>query len=142
MSLNLTRTPTEANLSSRLDWIGASASMLCAIHCALLPLVITLLPMSGLAGESHLLVDLSLLVVSLTVAMLSLRNGYLKHHHRWGAIRLAIAGFLVLFVGIILHEEAYGRYVMALGGTLVAVSHIWNARLCKHCRRCNDHAHA
>ena len=34
--------------SSRLDHAGMTASILCAIHCAIVPLLITLLPLAGL----------------------------------------------------------------------------------------------
>ena len=42
--------PGDKPPNALLDRIGASGSLLCAIHCALLPLLIALLPSLGIAG--------------------------------------------------------------------------------------------
>ena len=91
-----------ASLASRFspekaDRVGIGASVLCAIHCAVAPVFLILMPTFGRIWAhpaSHLLV--ALLVVPL--AAFSIWKGYRDHQRRWIMVSAAI-GILAVIVG-------------------------------------------
>ena len=114
-------------ITKYLDILGFSASFLCAIHCVLLPLFLSL----GLAGglpwlESHTL-ELLLIFSTFIVASWSLLGSWFKHR-KTKPMLLALLGFAVIF-GVHLLEGDVAHYVSALGGSLIAYAHYINWRL-------------
>ena len=94
--MNLISSNPSSKLSlPKIDRIGIAASVLCAIHCALAPVLLLALPTLGKVWahpSSHILV--ALFVVPL--AALSIRKGYLIHGKRWVLITAYIGIFVVL----------------------------------------------
>ena len=115
-----------------LDRLGAAGSLLCAIHCALLPLAIAMLPALGIAkwlGDGF---EFGFVVFASCVGVFSLVWGYRRH----GAVRalgLLLTGLAVLWLGILytpLHHALIPHALtMTLGGTLVGLAHLANLRL-------------
>lgn len=118
-------------LDSRVDRVGALASMLCAIHCALLPLIFGILPALGLgflAGHAFEQVFVSFAIV---LASISLLFG-LRRHGRYRAFLFLMPGILLLVVGVLVgsdHANPWHAAVVSIGGTMIAVSHLINMRL-------------
>lgn len=84
----------------RADRIGVVASVLCAIHCAVTPLLLLLLPSFGRVWAhpaSHW--GMALFVVPLAVVMLSM--GYRRHRRTW-VLATGGTGILLVIVGAIL----------------------------------------
>lgn len=82
------------------DRIGVAASVLCAIHCGLAPVLLLALPAFGKVWAhpaSHALV--AIFIVPL--AIFSIRKGYQKHRRRWVAF-VAGTGILCVLVGAVL----------------------------------------
>lgn len=117
--------------SKSLDRIGATGSMLCAIHCAALPFVLIMMPAlgAGLAGAGF---EIGFIVFASTVALSSLILGY-RRHRVWRALLLLVPGLVLLWSAVLippLHHDVIAHAVaMALGGTLIAISHLINMRL-------------
>jgi len=119
---------------SRLDLLGAFTALLCAVHCALLPLAVSLLPLVGLnflTGEG---VEWMLLLSSAILAGTSLRSGYLRHRSRRplallsGALALMILGHY----GHAGHTAVWpipAEVLLAGSGLLLAAAHVVNAWL-------------
>ena len=82
--LNFVRTDDAASLSSgeTLDRAGAAASFLCALHCAVMPFVITALPLLGLGFLASEPVEWALLGCSGILGALSLCVGFREHRRR------------------------------------------------------------
>ena len=115
-----------------LDRLGAAGSLLCAIHCALLPLAIAMLPALGIATWLGDGVEMGFVVFASCVGVFSLVWGYRRH----GAVRalgLLLTGLAVLWLGILytpLHHALIPHALtMTLGGTLVGLAHLANLRL-------------
>jgi uncharacterized membrane protein YfcA len=121
-----------------LDALGFSASTLCAIHCAVTPLLLTALPLLGLNFLAHPAIETTMLVLSLLIGVASLAQGYFKHHQQWHALLLLAAGFAVIFAGHWVLPEADEEWFTPLGAGTVAIAHLVNWRLCRQCRLCND----
>lgn len=121
-----------ASLRHLLDRFGATGSLLCAVHCAVLPLVLALAPSLGLSfwlGEG---VERTIVVFVTLLGLFSLLLGY-RRHHALHALALLLPGLAALWGGVLyapLHHAAVPHaVVMTLGGTLVGVAHLVNLRL-------------
>ncbi len=115
-----------------LDRFGATGSLLCAVHCAVLPLLLALAPSLGLSvwlgdGWAWAIV----LFVTL-LGLFSLLVGY-RRHRIWHALGLLVPGLALLWFGLLYaplhHSIAPHAVIMTLGGTLVGVAHLVNLRL-------------
>lgn len=145
---------------NKLDRAGAIASFLCAIHCALMPLVITLLPLLGLSFLASEPVEWALLAASATLGSWSLCLGFRQHRSRRVFMVLGVA-LALLVAGRIFHQPhlygfhggehhlhehhfgAWGPILMVLGGLTMMSAHLLNHRLCHACKRCSsDDCHA
>jgi hypothetical protein len=144
MSSNIENTATRP-WTKALDGLGISASFLCAIHCALLPIVAGLLPVVGLQAFAHPAIEKSIFVSAFIIASLSLFPSYIRIHRKSSAIMIFIAGFTMLFIG---HEAGHEwglTWVEAplavAGGLGVALAHYVNYKECHECPTCQDHEH-
>ena len=118
---------------SRFSWdvVGFSASTICAIHCAIVPLVILYTSMAGNDLVHNHTVENIILIFSATVGAISLFPAYRKHHQRLGPIAI----FLFGIGGIILsrfHWPLLTESLQTTGGAItVATAHFINWRLCR-----------
>jgi len=118
--------------SPLLDRLGAAGSLLCALHCALLPLAIAVLPALGIALWSSEAFELGFVVFATLLGVVTLVLGY-RRHRVGRALALLLPGLAVLWLGLLaapLHTQTIAHAVtMTLGGTLVGVAHLTNLRL-------------
>ena len=126
-----------AHFVDRLGTVGAS---LCAVHCALLPVALALLPVLGLGILASDGFERGFVGFASLLAIASLWHGY-RHHGAYHAFLILVPGLLTLWAGILvpaLHESKITHAVtMSIGGTLVALAHLANMRL----SRGHVHAH-
>ncbi|TCO19843.1 MerC mercury resistance protein [Pedobacter psychrotolerans] len=116
-----------------LDKIGITASTACAIHCALLPFVLTLLPFLGLEFLAHPAIEISMILLSLIIGAWSLSKSYRKIHHQILPIIILILGFALIFIGHFSGIEILEPIFIPAGGLAIACAHFWNIRLSKSC---------
>ena len=125
--------------TSKLDRAGATASFLCAIHCAIMPLIITFLPLLGLSFLASEPVEWGLLLASATLGSWSLCLGFRQHRSRRVFMVLGMAlAFLV--AGRVFDEHNFGVWapiLMVLGGFTMMSAHLLNHRLCHACNACD-----
>jgi len=113
------------------DRFGATASFLCAIHCALLPLLVAALPALGLSFLADHRYERAFILFATLLALTSLAIGF-RRHQRFGAFWFLVPGIVLLLAGaVIALDDATNLHAMlvAIGGTLVACAHIVNMRL-------------
>jgi hypothetical protein len=113
------------------DRFGATASFLCAVHCALLPLVLASLPAIGLGFLANHRFERGFIAFASALALTMLIVGF-RRHRQFRAFWFLVPGILLLAAGIVLDFEnnAIAHAVLvAMGGTLVALSHLTNLRL-------------
>lgn len=120
--------------SDRLDQFGITASVACAIHCAALPFLITLLPLWGLSFLANSWIEMSMIALSLIIGTWSLARSYPKHK-RIVPILVLITGFMLIGTG---HYslEFLEPILIPLGGLTIALAHLLNWR---HTRSCAHH---
>ncbi len=117
-------------LAHRVDRFGAAASALCALHCALLPLVLAFLPALGLGFLADHRLERGFVVFASLLALASLLTGY-RRHQRFRAFALLVPGIALLIAGVTLEQlgSLAHALLVASGGGLVALAHFVNLRL-------------
>jgi hypothetical protein len=119
------------------DLLGVSASTLCALHCGLVPLLLTATPLlaAGFLVEEEF--EWIMIGSSVAIGLFALIRGYRFHHRQWTAFWCFFAGVAVIVVARFILVESE-RLLLPAGAMLIAVAHIQNWRLCKECERCKD----
>jgi hypothetical protein len=138
-----------STLSHRqLDRLGFSASTICAIHCAVMPFALSVLPVLGLGFLAHGTFELVMILISATIGTVSLTTSY-RLHRKLNPILIMISGAVILLFNFFGHDshsalaETLHPYLAAFGGLMIATAHRINMRLCDSCDRCaHDHEHA
>jgi hypothetical protein len=121
-----------------LDRLGAAGSLVCAVHCALLPATMAALPVLGVAVASGLgdRFEAGFVVYAALLGSYSLLRGYRRHRVRRG-IWLLLAGLATLGCGVAyapLHEATVPHAIaMTLGGAMVGLAHLLNLRFARAC---------
>ena len=128
------------SLSRWVDSLGSVGALLCAVHCALLPFALVLLPMVGFGILASPTFERGFVLFATLLAVASLWNGHLRHR-RYRAMAILVPGLVLLWAGILvprIHEGALLHAVtMSIGGSLVALAHLANLRLTElHVERC------
>ena len=119
-------------LHALFDRLGATGALLCAIHCALLPILIALLPSLGLSAAVAPSFEVGFVLFATLFGLAVLAWSY-RRHRTLHALALLVPGLAVLWFGVLyppLHESLVPHAVaMTFGGTLVALAHLANLRL-------------
>jgi hypothetical protein len=138
----------EATKSSRwwhlADRVGATASFLCAIHCALLPFVLTLLPLLGLGFLAGHRFERDFVLFAASLALFALVGGYRRHRYPL-PLCLAVPGLALLVLGVIWVSEdrhiIVHSVMVTCGGLLVASAHFVNLYLDRRHAHAEAHVH-
>lgn len=115
-----------------LDRIGATGSLVCALHCAVLPLLIAALPAFGVAlwlGDG---VEAVFITFASLFGVAVLAWSY-RRHRILRALALLVPGLAALWAAILyapLHHSVLPHaLVITTGGALVGLAHLVNLRL-------------
>ena len=82
----------------KLNWdaMGIATSVACAIHCALLPLMVGSLPLFGINIIHNAFFEWGMIGLAFVVGSYSLFHGYVKHHHSLTPVFIFTAGFVLV----------------------------------------------
>ena len=120
------------------DGMGVATSLACAIHCAVLPLIVTSLPLFGINIIHNPYFEWGMIVLAFFVGAYSLVHGYIKHHRTLLPILLFSAGFVFLVGKQFFH--GYANYLLIPAVILIVTGHYQNYRLC-HMSKCSSPHH-
>jgi len=122
------------------DRVGATASLLCAVHCALLPFVLALLPLIGLEFLAGHTFERIFVACAAMLASASILVAY-RRHRRPHALFLMVPGIVLLLFGVAINLDVHVLVHTAsvvTGGVLVASAHVTNLVLAhKHAASCS-----
>jgi hypothetical protein len=123
------------------DVLGISVSVACAIHCAVLPIVLTSLPIFGTNIIGHTGFELSMITLSAIVGTLALWHGYNKHHRRLLPVVIFITGMVLLASRLLFKFNEI--YFLLPGVICIIWAHWLNYGLCRKANHCqaNDCRH-
>lgn len=114
------------------DFVGFAASLLCAVHCAGLPLVLSFAPLMGIGFLSNPWVEYSMVLMSLLIASYALIVSYRQCHHNPLALIVVFAGFFLISLGHVFNIEWVEITLTSCGAIAVANAHFINWKHIKH----------
>ena len=122
---------------------GVWASIICAIHCTILPLLMILLPTAGVYLFINETFEFVLLGISLMFNITNVCFGYRQHKSN-KAVGVLALGLFVFVVGRLMHNHSDDHKIhfdlfnifMVAGGLLMALSSLINDKLCSQCYKC------
>lgn len=117
-----------------LDFIGFGTSMLCAVHCTILPFLLSIAPLAGLQFLNNHWIEYSIILLSFIIASFALVHGYRQHHHRSTPLMIVLLGFLLIGAGQLLNAEWTEILLTSLGGITIAIAHLINWNYIKQSR--------
>lgn len=122
----------------RINWdaLGITTSLACAIHCAVLPMMLSTLPVFGINIIDNTAFEYLMIILALLIGSYSFWHGYRKHHHSFLPLVVFCVGILLLFAKQIWH--AYQFWLLPFAILFIIAAHLINYRSC----RVHNHAHA
>jgi hypothetical protein len=126
------------SMNFKINWdaLGVATSLACAIHCAVLPLTLTSLPVLGINIIENEVFEYFMIALAGGIGIAALRHGYKKHHHSLVPIATFSLGMLGLVAKQVWHQ--YQLWILPVAVALIVIAHLINFRAC----RVHDHAHA
>ncbi|MFI5153771.1 MAG: MerC domain-containing protein [Chitinophagales bacterium] len=109
------------------DVWGIMTSLACAIHCAILPLMIGSLSILGINIIHNLAFETFMILLAFCIGSISLFHGYMKHHHRFTPFIFFLSGVMFLVAKQYWHE--YELLLLPFAVLLIITAHLINLRL-------------
>ncbi len=119
------------------DKLGIAASIACAIHCAVLPLLMTSLPILGINIINNNWFEVMMIVLAFGIGIYSLTHGFKQHHHQWLPILIFSVGMSLLILKQVFHQ--YQIWLLIPAVSLIVTAHLINYRQCRVTNVCHDH---
>ncbi|WP_299286502.1 MerC domain-containing protein [uncultured Mucilaginibacter sp.] len=108
-----------------LDKVGITASVLCAIHCAFFPVLLTLLPLLGIGFLVKGWAEIAMVLFSLLIAGVSILSAYKLHQNVLPLVLLA-TGFSIIGVVHLFLPKNLEPFILPFGGLSIAFAHYLN----------------
>lgn len=129
------------NVQTLADKAAISLSLLCTMHCLLVPLVVAFAPTAVAVSRTDEALHLWLLIAVVPISASALTLGC-KKHKRYGLLLIGGVGLVVLCAAALLgHEilsESMEKLLTVVGAGIIAFGHFWNYRLCRDQGRDQD----
>lgn len=120
------------------DRLGIITSIACAIHCTLLPLLVSSLPLFNFDILENKAVEWSMIILALSFGVLSLYHGYADHHKKILPLILFSIGFSCLILNQIIAEK-FVFFLIPLSSVCIISAHIFNLYYCRISGKCKVH---
>ena len=126
-------------IQNLLDGLAISASLLCVLHCLLMPFLLILVPIISstfVAGEEF---HFALVVFVLPLSIIALFLGCSRHKDRTVIILGAVGLTSLVLIALFGHDflgEIGEKVATVISGTILAAGHLRNFKMCRH-DRCN-----
>jgi hypothetical protein len=125
------------NLKLNWDGVGIATSVACAIHCAILPLMLTSLPLFGVNIIHNGIFEWSMIALAFLVGTYSLYHGYSRHHRSVIPFIIFAGGFILLVAKQFYHEYQLAFLIPAV--ILIVSAHLLNLRYCNRSKCSSAH---
>ncbi len=110
------------------DTAGFFTSMLCAIHCSAVPVLISMGLLSSSTWLHNHMIDWVVIGTGILIASYSLIGDFFRKHRNYLPLIFASFGFMFLLLGMIDHH-GWMLVFSVIGGLMVASAHMLNHRL-------------
>lgn len=117
------------------DALGIAASIACAIHCAVLPLLMTSLPIFGINIIKNTAFEYGMILLAALVGLQALRHGFKKHHHKKKPVIIFTIGIILLLMKQSWEEYQLFFLIPAMG--MIVAAHTINYLSCRKANHCH-----
>ena len=126
------------HMALKINWdaIGITTSLACAIHCAILPLLLTSLPLFGTNIIGNRSFEYLMIFLAFLIGCYALIHGYRKHHQNLSPVVIFLAGILLLFAKQTWHHFQIWLLIPAI--ITIVSAHYLNYRLCRKVKPCHS----
>jgi hypothetical protein len=125
------------NFKTNWDGLGIFTSVACAIHCAILPMLATSLPLFGFNIIHNNIFEWTMIGIAFVVGSYALFHGHIRHHRSFTPILMFSAGFVFLITKQVFHQ--YEIYFLIPAVLLIISAHYYNYRLCNRSKCASPH---
>ncbi len=96
-------------MNTRINWdfFGILTSIACAVHCAILPLIISSLPIFGINIVNNSLFEWLMIGIAFVIGSVAVLHGYRSHHKSLTPFYLFITGFSFLVFKQFFHDQEF-----------------------------------
>ena len=109
------------------DALGILSSLACAVHCAVLPVLVASLPIFGINIIHNQVFEVMMIMLAFCIGAVSLVHSYRKHHSRLMPLGLFSLGILLLTAKQYWHE--YEMKLLPFAVISICLAHLINLRL-------------
>lgn len=114
---------------SFLDSIGIGTSLLCAIHCVMLPLFLSTVTLFGVELLRNVYVESGMVLVSFGVGYWAFSNGYRLHHRKIWPILIFSAGMGILLVSNFILAGSHAEKLLKITAAFfIITAHMFNVK--------------
>jgi hypothetical protein len=122
------------------DVMGIATSLACAVHCALLPVLLTSLPIFGINIIHNTFFEWAMIALAFFVGVFSLIHGYIRHHQNPVPLLIFFTGYIFLLLKQVIPAHEY--LFLAVAVLFIITAHLANFRYCRFNKVCNSiHKH-
>ena len=121
-----------------IDIIAITSSLICAVHCAAIPIVLSFSSLSSLYFLENPYIEWTFILFGVLFVFLSLWPSYKKSHHSTKPLRYAFWGFALIAIGRFEFTELWEISNTVIGATLVSMAHYSNWKIL---RTLENHKH-
>ncbi|WP_111307872.1 MerC domain-containing protein [Confluentibacter sediminis] len=115
--------------NNTLDIIALSSSLICAVHCAAIPVVLSFSSLTSLHFLENPLIEWTFICLGVVFAITSLWPSYKKIHHNKKPLLYVASGFTFIALGRLDFTELWEMGNTVLGASLVSIAHYVNWKL-------------
>ncbi|MEO1032312.1 MAG: MerC domain-containing protein [Bacteroidota bacterium] len=114
--------------NANLDIIALTSSLICAVHCAVIPVVLSFSSLSSLHFLENPYIEWCFICLGVLFVFISLWPSYKKVHHKLKPLRFASVGFFLIAIGRFEFTALWEIGNTVLGALLVSIAHYFNWR--------------
>ncbi len=122
------------NYQSVMDKLAITFSLICAIHCLVLPIVLAVFPLLSALSCEEGFFHQTMLYFVIPTSCISLVMGCWKHKNML-VLLCGVSGLIILTFAALYGHELLGcngeRIESVIGSVMIAIGHINNYRLCR-----------
>jgi tetrahydromethanopterin S-methyltransferase subunit C len=121
----------------RINWdaLGVTTSVACAIHCALLPIFLSSLPLFGINIINNVMFEAGMIALAFAIGTFSLYHGFKRHHHHFLPLIVFAAGFVFLILKQFF--LSFEIWLLLPAASLIITAHFLNYFFCRKANHCH-----
>ncbi|WP_417860828.1 MerC domain-containing protein [Winogradskyella sediminis] len=125
----MTHKVNNTSKNNTLDLIALSSSLICAIHCAVFPILLSFTSMSSLYFLNNPIIEWIFIGLGIVFLLTSLWPSYKNKHHKTKPLIIAGLGFVFIAIGRLHFTHLWEIINTVIGAVLLALAHYMNWKL-------------